>query len=327
MRLYIIIYIWNLIYVRGRGPFPRTTLTADNQDVPLNAIRAFVAIARERSVSKAARALSTTQSSISRHLLVLEEYLGASLFERRGRMSDLSDYGRLFAGAVSEPLETICFTAHRMRRKNLADVNRLVLRTSLATFATHILVPHLDAFSRDMGGATVDVVTSLATPSASDRFDVLLTRDLSIVEPSDHWEIHQEQLVLVGAPAHLRGKANGQFRSLPILSITSRPDILPTWLRAMGLANRDIIAGARVEHHYLALPAVLSGKCLLVAPEILVGHYVRDGMLHVVDDSRTPSGMHYRAYALDRSANPELARAFCRWLARLCRTMPGGELR
>ncbi len=301
-------------------------MTADNQDVPLNAIRAFVAIARERSVSKAARALSTTQSSISRHLLVLEDFLGASLFERRGRMSDLSDYGRLFAGAVTEPLETICFTAHRMRRRNVGDVNRIVLRTSLATFASHILVPHLDAFSRDMGGATVDVVTSLAAPGASDRFDVLLTRDLSITEPSDHWEIYREQLVLVGAPEHLKNKTGSPFRSLPILSITSRPDILPTWLRAMGLTSGDIIAGARVEHHYLALPAVLSGKCLLVAPEIVVGPYVRDSMLKVVDNTRTPSGMHYRAYALDRSANPELSRAFCRWLSRLCRTMPGGEL-
>ncbi|MDL2408601.1 LysR family transcriptional regulator [Rhizobium calliandrae] len=295
-------------------------------DVPLNAVRAFVTIARERSVTGAAAALGTTQSSISRHLAVLEAYLGASLFERRGRSSDLSDYGRLFAGAVTESLDTICFTARRMRRNTGAEVNRLVVRTSLSTFATHILIPHLPEFSREMGGATVDVVTSLTMPSASDRFDVLLTRDLHVIEPSDQWDIYQEQLVCVGSPMHLKGKSLASARSIPILSITSRPDILPTWLRAMDMTVNDVATGARVDHHYLALPAAMTGKCLLIAPEILVAQALRDGFLKVIPNTRAPSGMHYRAYALDRSGNPELARAFCRWLMRLCRSMPAGEL-
>ncbi|MBB3458805.1 LysR family glycine cleavage system transcriptional activator [Rhizobium sp. BK313] len=300
-------------------------MASEEQDVPLNAVRAFVTIARERSVTGAAAALGTTQSSISRHLAVLEDYLGASLFERRGRSSDLSDYGRLFANAVTESLDTICFTARRMRRRNTADVNRLIVRTSLSTFATHVLIPHLSEFSKEMGGATVDVVTSLAMPSASDRFDVLVTRDLHIAEPGDHWEIYREQLICVGSPTHLKSKGLASIRSIPILSTTSRPDILPTWLRGMDMTVNDIVGGARVDHHYLALPAAMTGKCLLVAPEIVVAQCLQDGFLKAVSGTRTPSGMHYRAYALDRSSNPELARAFCRWLARLCRGMSSGE--
>ncbi len=60
-------------------------MTEDDQDVPLNAIRAFVTIAREKSVTRAAQAMGVTQSSVSRHLAVLEDYLGAKLMERRGR--------------------------------------------------------------------------------------------------------------------------------------------------------------------------------------------------------------------------------------------------
>ncbi|MGY3146384.1 LysR family glycine cleavage system transcriptional activator [Bradyrhizobium sp. USDA 3397] len=294
-------------------------MAAEHNEVPLNAIRVFVTIAREGSVTRAASTLGTTQSSVSRYLAVLQDYFGTDLVQRRGRRSELTEFGRLFANAVAEPLDTVCFTAKRMRRRNRTDANRIVVHTSLSTFAYSFLIPNLQAFSAEMGGVVVDVISSLSPPRSSDNFDILLTRDLCVAEPADDWAIYNEMLVCVGAPNHVMGKTLSTARSLPILNITSRPDILPTWLRAMNLTAKDIKSGARYDHNYLALPAVISGKCLLVAPEIIVSDLVRKGSLHVIPGSRTSSGMQYRAYAVDRSDNPEVARAFCRWVARLCK--------
>ncbi|MHC2440288.1 LysR family transcriptional regulator [Bradyrhizobium sp. USDA 4451] len=294
-------------------------MAAEYDEVPLNAVRAFVTIAREGSVTRAANTLGITQSSVSRYLAVLQEYLGTDLVERRGRRSQLTEFGRLFANTVAEPLDTICFTAKRMQRRNRSDANRIVVRTSLSTFAYSVLIPNLQAFSAEMDGVIVDVISSLSPPTSSDNFDILITRDLSVVEPADDWEIYNETLVCVGSPGHVAGKTLSVARSMPLLNITSRPDIMPTWLRAMNLTARDIKSGARYDHNYLALPAVITGKCLLVAPEIIVGDLVRAGALHVIPGSRAPSGMQYRAYAVDRSDNPEIARAFCRWVARLCK--------
>ncbi|MCK1697516.1 LysR family transcriptional regulator [Bradyrhizobium sp. 144] len=294
-------------------------MAAEHNEVPLNAIRVFVTIAREGSVTRAASTLGTTQSSVSRYLAVLQDYFGTDLVQRRGRRSELTEFGRLFANAVAEPLDTVCFTAKRMRRRNRTDANRIVVHTSLSTFAYSFLIPNLQAFSAEMGGVVVDVISSLSPPRSSDNFDILLTRDLCVAEPADDWTIYNEMLVCVGAPNHVMGKTLSTARSLPILNITSRPDILPTWLRAMDLTGKDIKSGARYDHNYLALPAVISGKCLLVAPEIIVSDLVRKGSLHVIPGSRTSSGMQYRAYAVDRSDNPEVARAFCRWVARLCK--------
>jgi LysR family transcriptional regulator, glycine cleavage system transcriptional activator len=298
---------------------PEQKMAAEHDDVPLNAIRAFVTIAREGSVTGAASSLGTTQSSVSRYLAVLQDYFGTDLVQRRGRRSELTEFGRLFANAVAEPLDTVCFTAKRMRRRSRTDANRIVVRTSLSTFAYSFLIPNLQAFSAEMGGVVVDVISSLSPPRSSDNFDILLTRDLCIVEPADDWAIHNETLVCVGSSNHVMGETLATARSMPILNITSRPDILPTWLRAMNLSAKDIKSGARYDHNYLALPAVITGKCLLVAPEIIVSDLVRTGALHVIPGSRTPSGMQYRAYAVDRSDNPEVARAFCRWVARLCK--------
>ncbi|MDF0522884.1 LysR family transcriptional regulator [Bradyrhizobium yuanmingense] len=294
-------------------------MAAEHNEVPLNAIRVFVTIAREGSVTRAASTLGTTQSSVSRYLAVLQDYFGTDLVQRRGRRSELTEFGRLFANAVAEPLDTVCFTAKRMRRRNRTDANRIVVHTSLSTFAYSFLIPNLQAFSAEMGGVVVDVISSLSPPRSSDNFDILLTRDLCVAEPADDWAIYNEMLVCVGAPNHVMGKTLSTARSMPILNITSRPDILPTWLRAMNLTAKDIKSGARYDHNYLALPAVISGKCLLVAPEIIVSDLVRKGSLHVIPGSRTSSGMQYRAYAVDRSDNPEVARAFCRWVARLCK--------
>ena len=299
-------------------------MAGEDETLSLNAVRAFVMIAREKSVTRAARTLGTTQSSVSRHLAVLEDYLGARLIERRGRYTELTEFGRLFANAVSEPLDAIFFTAQRMRRRDRSEQNRIVVRTSLSTFAYTLLIPNLQTFSNEMGGAVVDVISSLSLPSTTDGFDVLITRDLALSEPSDHWEIHDEQLVCVGSPQHVSGKNLSAVRSIPVLTITSRPDILPAWLRAMNLRPTDIKLGARYDHHYLALPAVTTGKCLLVAPEIVVSDLIRQGLLEVVEGSRTPSGMQYRAYAVDRSGNPDLARAFCRWVTRLCKKAASG---
>ncbi|RUV31746.1 LysR family transcriptional regulator [Mesorhizobium sp. M5C.F.Ca.IN.020.32.2.1] len=292
---------------------------AEGKDLSLNAVRAFVQVARDKSVTRASKSLGITQSSVSRHIAVLEEYFGAKLIERRGRQSQLTDFGRLFADAVAEPLETIHFTARRMRRGDRTDTNRLVVRTSLSTFAYTLLIPNLREFSKETNGLTVDVISTLSAPASDDSFDVLLTRDLTLTEPADRWDFYDEQLVCVGAPDCVAGRGLEALRTTPVIAVTSRPDILPTWLRGLDLKTSDVISGARYDHHYLALPAVTTGQTLLVTPHIIVADLIRQGLLEVLPGSRAPSGMQYRAYAVDRSGNPDLARAFCRWLTRLCR--------
>lgn len=96
---------------------------------------------------------------------------------------------------------------------------------------------------------------------------------------------------------------------------------LPTWLRGVELKTSDVTSGARYDHHYLALPAVTTGNSLLVTPHIVVAELIRQGLLEVLAGSRAPSGMQYRAYVIDRGANPDMARAFCRWLTRLCKKL------
>jgi LysR family glycine cleavage system transcriptional activator len=287
--------------------------------LPLNAIRVFTAIAREMSVTRAAALLGITQSAASRHLAALEQHLGHRLVERRGRRIELSDFGRLYFEAVAEALDTIAFTTRRMRQQG-GIANRLVVRTSLPTFAYSTLIPQMPQFTAAHDGAQVDLVTTLAAPTGQDRFDVLVTRDLAPPDSADQWLLLDEQLVAVGSPSIVHTEAVEELVSrTPVLSVTSRPDILPRWAGALGLALSDLKQGPRYDHHFLAIPAAATGQGLLVTPDILVADLMRAGVLAGVPRSRVKSGMVYSAFAAERSENLALARAFCQWLARLCR--------
>ncbi len=60
---------------------------------PLNAMKAFEAVARHLSFTKAAEELGMTQAAVSYQIKVLEERVGAPLFLRRPRQIRLSDVG------------------------------------------------------------------------------------------------------------------------------------------------------------------------------------------------------------------------------------------
>ncbi len=74
---------------------------------PLNALRAFEATARHRSVRNAARELCVTPSAVSHQLRVLEEWLGVRLLRRSGRSLELTERGRSYLPSVSSALEEL----------------------------------------------------------------------------------------------------------------------------------------------------------------------------------------------------------------------------
>lgn len=43
---------------------------------------------------------------------------------------------------------------------------------------------------------------------------MLITRDLSMIEPADGWEVYKEQLVYAGSPNHVHGKNLSIVRSM-----------------------------------------------------------------------------------------------------------------
>src|SRR4051795_1811490 len=68
--------------------------------LPLNALRAFEAIARHMSFARAADELHVTPAALSHQIRGLEQEVGVALFHRRTRAIELTEAGRLLYPGV-----------------------------------------------------------------------------------------------------------------------------------------------------------------------------------------------------------------------------------
>ncbi len=74
---------------------------------PLSSLRAFEAVARLGSVTKAADEIGRTHGAVSRQLRSLQEAFGAPLFEKDGTGPRLNRAGLRLAETVREAIEEI----------------------------------------------------------------------------------------------------------------------------------------------------------------------------------------------------------------------------
>lgn len=84
-----------------------TFVRIGTRNIPLNALYAFEATGRHRSMGRAALELSVTQSAISHQVRNLEEQLGLRLFDRSRKQLALTPAGVRLLGTVSRALDDI----------------------------------------------------------------------------------------------------------------------------------------------------------------------------------------------------------------------------
>ena len=131
-------------------------------------LRSFLAIARHRTLSGAARALSVQQSTMGRRLDALEERAGVTLLQKTPGGYVLTAAGEAVLGHV----ERIEQEAHAIERTVTGRDVRLegsVRLTTVETMAVEVLTPILTAFLARYPGITLDLVTDTRTLSLSRR--------------------------------------------------------------------------------------------------------------------------------------------------------------
>lgn len=84
----------------------------------LRILRSFLAVAREQSISGAAKALHISQPSLSRQIMDLEDELGTKLFERGNRKITLTEQGILLRKRAEQIAELVQKTEEEL---TLAD--------------------------------------------------------------------------------------------------------------------------------------------------------------------------------------------------------------
>ncbi len=113
---------------------------------PMNALRAFSAVAEAGSYTVAAERLNVTQAAVSQQVKSLERHLGVALVTRRGRGIELTEPGIILARELGIGFEIIGRGVERLAEHT---AQRPVQVTMSPAFAVEWLLPRMAEFQRE----------------------------------------------------------------------------------------------------------------------------------------------------------------------------------
>jgi len=270
---------------------------------PLNALRAFEAVARTGSFRAAADSLFVTQPAISHQIKHLEQWLGAPLFDRNGRVPKLLPRGAALARDLTTAFDGIDAACRRARP---ATSDGALVVAAIPSVAICWLIPRLPRFRAEHPEIQLRVIYAhhghdidfMTTDLAFTFADSCPAGDGISSEP-----FLSGRSVPVGSPA-LVGSAPAQLTSRWLLKVGLLHDSdlagWQTWLNRAGEIVPDRLPGAIFEDFNLLRAAALAGQgvalCSLamIQPDLAEGRLVQLSEISVLesfDYYLTESGM------------------------------------
>ncbi|MFS0739106.1 LysR family transcriptional regulator [Brevundimonas sp. 3P9-tot-E] len=249
-------------------------LTASGALPSLNALRAFEAMARTGSATRAAAELNVTHSAVSRQVKALEAQLGLRLFEGPRHALALTEAGRGLLPGLTAAFDQIAAAVAEARGTG-RDLHVAVN----ASLAVKWLIPRLADFNRLHPLVRVHLV-ELAPHAVSRRgADVLLRLlDASRIETLGAVPIIPNAIGPVIAPALAQDDAQAAALTAPRLTPRTHVSAWKDWA---GLSGRRLPDAPErpVAHLHFALDGALAGWGAAVLPWALTAEAVADGRL------------------------------------------------
>lgn len=250
---------------------------------PLNALRAFEAVARLESVSRAATELHVTHGAVSRQLRTLEDALGAALFVRQGRGVALTPLGYRLHGAAAAAFDPLRAAWAELRRG--PQQAPLVLGCPGSVLARWI-IPRLDRLARERPELQLHLSASDIAPDAQLSG---LDAALLIASPPwpQDWQVHVLAAERIGPVVGPRWPGAESLHGAPLqalaahalLHTASRPQAWRDWAARIGLDAEGLRMGTGFDHLYYLLEAAVAGLGIAIAPEPLVADDIATGRL------------------------------------------------
>jgi LysR family transcriptional regulator, glycine cleavage system transcriptional activator len=285
---------------------------------PLNALRAFEAAARLGSFKQAAAELHVTHGAVSRHVQVLEHWLGASMFRRLNRRVELTDAGKAYLAEVSAAFDRIAFaTSHHMARGR----TRLLRVSATTTLTLRWLIPRLSSFQLSNPAIEVRLTTSNERVEAVDEpFDLIIRRGSE--EAAGYrviWSLPEYRIPVVSPKlsARIPLRCLLDLEKHTLLHSTSRPTVWSDWLKAAGAPDLKPQHSLVLEHNYQTLQAALDGLGVAIASSALVDDDIAAGRLVVPFSGPKLPAEGYCAYLPKSKLNDPTVATFCQWLQRI----------
>lgn len=299
-------------------------MSAENK-LPLNALRAFEAVAAHLSFTGAAQSLSVTTAAVSSHIKSLEEFLETPLFVRHSRSVRLTPQGARLLPGVQRGMSELTRAVDQLRLDRSSGLLNISL---LGSFLQKWLLPRLSDFYQkhpevDLRfSASRELVDFMQTDfHAAVRYGSGSWAQLQAEKMLDDW------VFPVASPA-LHAKLGpiatlGDLNKYPLLHSASEPWV--DWLRRVGGDTTRIERGPILDDSASVLAAAEQGHGLVLARWSLVAGDLASGRL--VRPSMQSVRQHNSYYFVAPAHNFEVPKVirFRDWLREVCSEFPPPE--
>lgn len=289
-------------------------------------LRAFAAVARRSSFTRAAEQLGISQPAVSKHVADLEAAFGTPLVVREARGVRLTQAGEFLAGYVARAEALLGQAATGMAAIAGADVGKLTLAAS-GTPGVYLLPRVLASFAAERPDVEIEVALGTSATALdllrAHRVELAVIGGASAVPDVELEPLVEDEIVIIGPP-----DVNG--------SRLSRKELeRKTWLsREEGSATRMIMEramdnlGLRPVRHQ-RLPdwemikvAVASGGGVAAISRFAVEHELATGQLSQID---LPGWHVVRPLSVARARDVPLTPLAAYFVAALHRTLGSGS--
>lgn len=250
----------------------------------MTALVEFEAVARLGSFTLAARELGVTQAAVSRQIRMLEDTLGAQLFERLHRAIRLTADGELLQAGVSESMQKIASVFDRIAH---GGAQREVVITATSAFSHFCLIPRIAGLAKLRPDLQVRVVTQMFTADLrSPDADIGIRFGDGVWPDCRSQLLFTEQVFPVCSPAWLSAHAMpGSLADLvhaPLIESDSTSEGWigwDAWLRGVGARPPKLGFALRTSLYTDAIAAARYGQGIALGWGRLVGAALAAGDL------------------------------------------------
>jgi len=282
---------------------------------PLNALKAFEAVARRLSVKNAADELCVTPGAVSQMLKALEAHLGVTLFRRVNRGIFLTVAGQNYLPSVHNAFRQIAEATQRIATS--ADTGVLTV-SATPFFAAAWLVPRLKEFQDANPEIDLQVMASNGLADFSrDGVDVAIRHGLGRYPGLRSARVVAVEVVPVAAPslvAKLGAPASpADLTRWPHVHDAERKG-WHLWFEAAGIDEIRNPRGSAFDDSGLLLRAVLAGQGAGLLPAAMVASELAEGRLvKLADVALLGAFAYYLVYPEASHERPKVA-AFRAWI-------------
>lgn len=248
---------------------------------PLNALRAFEAVARHLSFRLAAEELNVSHSAVSHHIRSLEARLDIKLFNRTTRRVELTADGMHFYPVIKEAFDRIERSTEELCNSRRAGI--LTVQVYVTT-AMRWLLPRLSRYQRLHADVEVRLSTSFQEwEFRPDGIDVGIILDAEDNPDLFYRYLYTGMVTPVCAPAMMIGERGlrqlADLSRLPLIDVYTSPNDWNHWLHAAGLGDMPRRTTAQYDTYLLAMEAAAAGDGIAMAEVHDVEDDIRLGRL------------------------------------------------